>query len=56
MERHIFSKLLNKEDNHYVIQDAMDLIRKGIDKLTPFVEDEDKEKLDEFYHWLSNID
>ena len=56
MKRHIFSKVLSKEDNGYTAKDAIETIRKGIDKLSPLVEDSDKEKLEEFDHWLSELE
>lgn len=56
MKRHIFSKVLSKEDNGYAAKDAIETIHKGIDKLSPLVEDSDKEKLEEFDHWLSELE
>ena len=55
MERHIFSKVLSKDDNKYVAESAVETIRKGIDKLSPLVDDSDKEKLEEFDHWLTEL-
>lgn len=55
MERHIFSKLLNREDDEYPAKTAIDTIRRGIDKLSPMVDDKDKEKLEDFDHWLTEL-
>lgn len=52
----IFSKLLSDaKDNHYVIEDAFTQIEKAIEKLNPFLDEDDKSYFEDVQFHISEL-